>query len=155
MQRGPSIASSCSEATDRIPRVQRNCPSAVSSEHAKGSLLVAKVRFRDAPHPLRECFGLLAAAWVAGFVLVPLTQGVALRVAMFTMGVAAALVGVLLTTNFKGAAEFYSTVSKRKSRLGIDYSNYVLLEPRFIRIGGILFVLVGLFFAVGAVTGPM
>jgi hypothetical protein len=98
---------------------------------------------------------LLAAAWVAGFVLVPLTQGVALRVAMFTMGVAAALVGVLLTTNFKGAAEFYSTVSKRKSRLGIDYSNYVLLEPRFIRIGGILFVLVGLFFAVGAVTGPM
>jgi hypothetical protein len=116
---------------------------------------MGRPRFRDAPHPLRECFAVLVATWVAGFVLVPFTEGLALRISSFIMGAAAVLVGLLLMTNFNGAADFYSALSKRKTRLGIDYSNYVLLEPRFIRIGGIMFVFIGLIFAAGAATGPM
>ena len=92
---------------------------------------------------------------VALAVLTPLTQGPSLRIAMATMGAAAVVVGLTLMSNFKGAAEYYSAESKKKSRLGIDYSDYVLLEPRFVRAGGILFVLLGLFFTVGAFTGPV
>ena len=127
----------------------------VPSRYDERARVTAKLRFRNAPHPLRECFALLAATWVVGFVLTPFTEGLALRISSFIMGASAVLVGLLLMANFKGAADFYSAVSKRKTRLGIDYSNYVLLEPRYVRISGILFVLVGLLFASGALTGPM
>lgn len=117
---------------------------------------MSKVRFRDAPHPLREFLAMLVVSILAVIALTSFTQGRALRLAMVCMGVAAVLVGLALISNLNGAADFYSAISKRKTRFGVDYSDYVLLEPRFVRIiGGTVFVLFGIFFAASAATGPM
>ena len=79
----------------------------VPSHYDERPRVMAKLRFRDAPHPLRECFALLAVSWVATCVLVPFTQGAALRISSFSMGAALVLVGVFLMANFNGAADFY------------------------------------------------
>lgn len=117
---------------------------------------MTKLRLRDAPHPLRELFSFAVIGFFAVVVLASFSQGVALRIAVISMGMALALVGLALILNLNGAADFYSVFSKRKTRLGIDYSDHVLLEPRFIRlIGGPLFVIGGVYFIVSAGTGPL
>lgn len=116
---------------------------------------MSRLRLRDAPHPLREFFFLFVASFVVGALMTPFTEGFGLRLVNGLMGVAAVLVGLVLVTNFNGATDYYSAFSKRRTWLGVDYSNYVLLEPRFIRIGAGLFIIVGVFFTIGALTGPL
>lgn len=91
----------------------------------------------------------------ATFVLTIFTQGVALRVATVSMGLAALMYGLTLFANLNGAADYYSRMSAERNALGADYSGSVFGRRPFIRAAGLLFAIVGVAFMIGGASGPL
>lgn len=116
---------------------------------------MGKVRYRDAPHPLREFFLLFAVTFVLMMALAPFTQGTALRGLTICFGGSMILIGLSLITNLGGATSFYSDLTKTRAWFGVDYSNSAFSRPPFIRVAGAAFVVGGLFFVENGVNGPL
>ena len=101
--------------------------------------VMSRLMWRDAPHPLRGFFLLFIVSFVIGAAITPFYEGWFLRLVGAVMGIAMMLIGFLLVTNSNGATGYYLSFSRRKT----------------IRIGAVLFILVGVLFTAGAITGPL
>lgn len=116
---------------------------------------MARPSLRSAPHPLRELLLLLIVTVIATFVLTIFTQGIALRFATVSMGLAAFMYGVTVFANLNGAADYYSRMSTERKWLGVDYSGSIFGRRPFIRASGLLFAIVGVAFTIGGASGPL
>lgn len=113
------------------------------------------MRYRDAPHPLREFFLLFAVTFVIMMVLTPFTEGLVARVATVAFGGSMLLIGFSLITNLGGATSFYTELNKTRGWFGTDNSKSVFTRPPFMRLAGAAFVFVGFVFVQTGITGQM
>jgi uncharacterized membrane protein YdcZ (DUF606 family) len=111
------------------------------------------------PQPLKGCFVAFLVAFAVAFVSIPATaivnQGKPGPVpvtlwSMGTLGVVVIVMGVVLAANLRGSAGAYASLIKDYKPMGIDYSRSFMANPKFARISGVLFVVVGIWFIVGS-----
>ena len=113
------------------------------------------------PQPLKSCFVAFLAAFAVASASIPATaivnQGkpgpVPVPVTLWsmgTLGVVVIVMGVVLAANLRGSAGAYASLIKDYKPMGVDYSRSFMANPKFARISGVMFVLVGIWFIVGS-----
>ncbi|MCB5275973.1 hypothetical protein BJG92_03528 [Arthrobacter sp. SO5] len=66
------------------------------------------------------------------------------------LGVTAIVLGVMLAVDLRGSADAYVSFIKDYKPMGVDYSKSFVANPKFVRIFGIVFIIVGLLFVVNS-----
>jgi hypothetical protein len=107
------------------------------------------------PQPLKGCLVAYLIVFVVAFVSIPASavfnQGKASPVTfwgMGTLGVVVIVLGVMLATNLRGSAGAYVSLLKDYKPMGVDYSKSFLANPKFVRIFGAMFAIIGVWFIV-------
>jgi hypothetical protein len=109
------------------------------------------------PQPLKGCFAAFLIIFAVVFVSVPVSaifsQGKPSPVVLWgmgTLGVVVIVLGVVLAADLRGSAGAYASLIKEYKPMGVDYSKSFMANPKFARISGVMFVLVGTWFIVGS-----
>lgn len=109
------------------------------------------------PQPIKGCVVVYLIFFAAAFVSVPLTAfsgreqpGSLVPWTFGALGLAAALLGLMLAFDVRGSARAYAAMTKDYRPMGVDYSKSLFSKPLFIRFFGGMFVLIGVGFVVGA-----
>jgi hypothetical protein len=107
------------------------------------------------PQPLKGCFIAFLIAFAVAFLSIPASaifnQGKASPVSFWGMGALGAVVIVLggvLAANVRGSAGAYVSMLKDYKPMGVDYSKSFFANPKFVRVFGVMFVVIGVWFIV-------
>ncbi len=102
------------------------------------------------PQPLKALYLLFLAAFAATLVTFFLGSERAAILASGLLGVVAALTGLTLVSNVRGAADALAEGARSYRPMGIDYSRSIMTSPRFTRVFGAAFLVAGVVFAAQA-----
>jgi hypothetical protein len=69
---------------------------------------------------------------------------------MAALGLTVIILGVMLAADLRGSARAYASMMKDYKPMGVDYSKSFFANPKFIRIFGAMFALIGIWFLVGS-----
>jgi hypothetical protein len=69
---------------------------------------------------------------------------------MGSLGISAAVLGLVLAFNIRGSAHAYALLLKDFKPMGVDYSKSLFANPKFIRFFGAMFAFVGAWFVVAS-----
>jgi hypothetical protein len=110
---------------------------------------------RRLPQPLKSLLALFLAAFVLVFlgsilaVAIRTEAWVRIMVISYSvLGVIGFVLGAALLADFRGSAQAYSGMMKNYKPLGVDYSKSFITNPRFIRLFGAGYMLIGIWFVV-------
>jgi hypothetical protein len=109
------------------------------------------------PQPLKGGLVAYLIAFAVVFVSVPasavFTQGKLNPVmpwGMGALGLTVIVLGLMLAADLRGSARAYASMMKDYKPMGVDYSKSFFANPKFIRIFGAMFALIGIWFVVGS-----
>ena len=98
------------------------------------------------PQPLKALYLLFIAVFAANLVTFFLGSERAAILASGLLGVVAALTGLTLVTNVRGAADALAEAARSYRPMGIDHSRSIMTSPRFTRMFGAALLVVGVVF---------
>lgn len=109
------------------------------------------------PQPLKGGLVAYVIVFAVAFLSVPasaiFSPGNASPVTLWgigALGVTAIVLGVMLAADLRGSADAYVSFIKDYKPMGVDYSKSFVANPKFVRIFGVMFIIVGILFVVNS-----